>query len=343
MQKDAKVYHIMVVEDNPGDYLLLEDYLDELFIAPTLIKAESFKQAHEILTDRKEVIDVILLDLSLHDRQGEALIHDIKAVSGTAPFIILTGYSDENFAIKSLSMGATDYLLKDELTPTTLYKSIVYSIERNKILRNLKYSEQRYADLFHFSPQPMWVFDVETLEFLDVNEAAVLSYGYSYQEFLSMTIRDIRPKEDVLLLQQALVEAKTQKENGGFFRGEFRHIKKNGEIIYVDLRSSNIVYNGRAANIILSNDVTANKIYLTAIEQQNDTLKNIAWLQSHVVRAPLARMMGLTHLLIDDELPEPEHQEYLNELLNSANELDTIIRDIVCKAQGINFNIDKND
>lgn len=341
MQKDAKIYHILVVEDNPGDYLLVEDYLDELLVTPTLIKAESFKEAHEILTDRQVAIDVILLDLSLPDRRGEALIRDVKAVSGNAPLIILTGYTDENFAIKSLSIGATDYLLKDELNATALYKSIVYSIERCKILGNLKDSEQRYADLFHFSPQPMWVYDVETLRFLDVNEAAILSYGYSYQEFLSMSIRDIRPKEDIPLLQQTLMRPSKQEEV--FFRGEFRHLKKNGEIIYVDLRSSSIVYNSRAAKIILSNDVTANKIHLTAIEQQNEKLKEIAWLQSHVVRAPLARMMGLTHLLIDDELPEPEYREYLNEILNSAHELDTIIKDIVHKAQGINFNIDKNE
>lgn len=341
MQKDAKIYHILVVEDNPGDYLLVEDYLDELLVTPTLIKAESFKEAHEILTDRQVAIDVILLDLSLPDRWGEALIRDVKAVSGNAPLIILTGYTDENFAIKSLSIGATDYLLKDELNATALYKSIVYSIERCKILGNLKDSEQRYADLFHFSPQPMWVYDVETLRFLDVNEAAILSYGYSYQEFLSMSIRDIRPKEDIPLLQQTLMRPSKQEEV--FFRGEFRHLKKNGEIIYVDLRSSSIVYNSRAAKIILSNDVTANKIHLTAIEQQNEKLKEIAWLQSHVVRAPLARMMGLTHLLIDDELPEPEYREYLNEILNSAHELDTIIKDIVHKAQGINFNIDKNE
>lgn len=339
MQKDAKIYHILVVEDNPGDYLLVEDYLDELFMTPTLTKAESFKQAHAILTDRQAVIDVILLDLSLFDRQGEDLIRDVKAVSGNIPLVILTGYSDENFAIKSLSMGATDYLLKDELNATTLYKSIIYSIERCKILGNLKDSEQRYADLFHFSPQPMWVYDVETLKFLDVNEAAILFYGYSYQEFLSMTIRDIRPKEDIPLLQQAMIQSK--KQNEIFFQGEFRHLKKNGELIYVDLRSSNIIYNGRKARIILSNDVTANKIYLTAIEQQNKKLKDIAWLQSHVVRAPLARMMGLTHLLIDDELPEPEYRECLSEILNSANELDDIIKDIVQKAQGINFNIDK--
>lgn len=165
--------------------------------------------------------------------------------------------------------------------------------------------------------------------FLDVNEAAIRHYGYSYDEFLSMTIKDIRPSEDVPLLQEVLTHNKTNHRS--FFQAEFRHQKKNGDIIVVDLKSNFIVYRGRAAKLILAHDITANKKYLEEIEHQNQMLREIAWVQSHVVRAPLARLLGLTQFLNEGDISTQEYKQYLKELHNSASELDIIVRDIVKK------------
>src|SRR5690606_34852793 len=114
--------------------------------------------------------------------------NEVMALAKSTPVIVLTGYSDIDFGIKSLSMGISDYLLKEELSATSLYKSIMYSIERKEIYRTLKESEKRYKDLFHLSPEPMWLYDVETLKFLDINNAAIKHYGFSREEFLNMTI-----------------------------------------------------------------------------------------------------------------------------------------------------------
>jgi PAS domain S-box-containing protein len=79
-------------------------------------------------------------------------------------------------------------------------------------------SEQGYRLLFESNPLPMWVYALDTLEFLAVNDAAVRNYGYSRDEFLSMTIRDIRPPEDIPMLLEKLARVKT-----GFNSSEGRH------------------------------------------------------------------------------------------------------------------------
>lgn len=330
MQNSVLHYSILIIEDNLGDFVLIEDYLQEFLPSSEIYQAPTFSKAKEMLASKDITYDVILLDLSLPDNSGKKLIEEtIEASGNNTPIIILTGYSSLDFAIESLTVGVADYLLKDELTPIALRKSVLYAIERHKILLTLKESEQRYADLFHFSPQPMWVFDVETLAFLDVNEAAIRHYGYSYDEFLSMTIKDIRPSEDVPLLQAVL--AHNNANHRSFFQAEFRHKKKNDEIIIVDLKSNFIVYRGRAAKLILAHDITANKKYLEEIEHQNQKLREIAWVQSHVVRAPLARLLGLAQFLNEEDLSPQEYKQYLKELHNSASELDVIVKDIVKK------------
>jgi PAS domain S-box-containing protein len=85
-------------------------------------------------------------------------------------------------------------------------------------------SEQRYSELFDFSPQPMWVFDLETLDFMDVNLAAIKHYGYNRSEFLSMKISDIRPSEEIPALMEEVQE--TRSVNPYFAVGVFKHLKK---------------------------------------------------------------------------------------------------------------------
>ena len=102
--------------------------------------------------------------------------------------------------------------------------------------RNLA-TERNYRRLFAASPQPMWVFDVNTLAFLDVNDAAVAHYGYSREEFLAMTIRDIRPADDQAELDRNLAESSTMESSG-----PWRHFTKDGRTILVQVSSHSVTF-----------------------------------------------------------------------------------------------------
>ena len=255
MAKDRKKLIVLVVEDNDGDYFLVEDFLQDMILSPQIHRAISFKEARSFLSESKNQVHAILLDLSLPDKTGELLIKEILAISKGLPLIILTGFAGEGFAIKSLALGASDYLLKDDLNATILYKSIIYSIERAKNQVSLKESELRYAELFHLSPQPMWVYDIHTLRFIQVNKAACDHYGYTSEEFLSMTIRDIRPLEEVPLLEKTVLRRDVLLP----YKGVFRHIKKNGEVITVEIKSDILTHNGNNVRLVLVNDISEKK------------------------------------------------------------------------------------
>jgi PAS domain S-box-containing protein len=325
LEKDSQKINILVVEDNIGDFVLIEEYLEENILLPTITHATSFKEASKLLTE-KNLFHIILLDLSLPDKSGEELISGMMNLCNTIPVIILTGYADISFSRKSLKLGASDYLLKDELNSFTLYKSVIYNIERKRIFAELEESEKRYNDLFHLSPQPMWLYHIDTLKFIDVNDAAVKHYGYSKQEFLSMTIKDIRPEEDIPVLMNAI--SKLKFKDSLFFSGVYRHKKKNDEIINVEIYSNIIQIKGDDVKIVLANDITDRLHYIKAIEEQNIKLKEIAWEQSHIIRAPLARLMGLTHLIKKKDTMDDDAQKTYDLLQDAAKEIDDTIKRI---------------
>ena len=124
--------------------------------------------------------------------------------------------------------------------------------ERRRAEEALRESEERYRLLFESNPHPMWVYDLETLAFLAVNEAAVRHYGYSREEFLAMTIKDIRPPEDV----PALMEIVARVGGGLDQTGVWRHRKKDGSVIDVGITSHTLTFAGRRARVVLVNDIT---------------------------------------------------------------------------------------
>ncbi|WP_317195966.1 response regulator [Litoribacter ruber] len=331
MYKDHKKYKVLVIEDNPGDFALIEDYLQEYIANPETIQAKSFKEAEYFLCQTDDCpYDVVLLDLSLPDGSGEQLIFDLNALEPGCPVIILSGYSDFEFSVRSLSLGVSDYLIKDDLSPSVLYKSLVYNIERKRILHDLEESKSRYSHLFHLSPQPMYVFDLESLKFLDVNQATIGHYGFSREEFLSMTIKEIRPAEEVVKLENLIQSSRlTQKP----FHGMAKHRKKNGDIIHVEVKTNFIKFKDQDAILVLSSDITERLKYIKTIEKQNQQMREIAWIQSHVVRAPIARLMGLVNLIDLEKATDKDHKELLTHIMDSAEELDKIVREINTKTK----------
>jgi PAS domain S-box-containing protein len=119
----------------------------------------------------------------------------------------------------------------------------------------LQRSEGHYRLLFEGNPLPMWVYDFETLAFLAVNDAAIRQYGYSRSEFLSMTIKDIRPREDVPRLLENLSRIPREFEGAT----EWRHRKKDGTVIDVEITSHQIAFAGRTARLVLTQDITERK------------------------------------------------------------------------------------
>jgi two-component system cell cycle sensor histidine kinase/response regulator CckA len=124
--------------------------------------------------------------------------------------------------------------------------------EQKRAEERLMSSEERYRLLFEANPRPMWVFDTATLRFLAVNDAACRHYGYSRDEFLAMTIRDIRPPEDVSKLVETLRgEPREYRESG-----TWTHRRKSGEWIDVEIASHPFRFDGHDAQLVLATDVT---------------------------------------------------------------------------------------
>src|SRR3569833_862638 len=149
MKKARKEFSILVIEDNPGDFALVEEFLLEQIEVVSLFRAENYKEAREALISAGVIYDVVLLDLSLPDKTGIPLIREIVELCSSMPVIVLTGYTDLSFGGNSLALGVSDYILKEELSPTFLYKSILYSIERKRDIAELKASQKEYSELFH--------------------------------------------------------------------------------------------------------------------------------------------------------------------------------------------------
>ena len=258
MSKDKRHLQILIVEDNIGDFVLVEDFLFEEFENLTLAHVKTFKEGKEALQSDDHDFDLILLDLSLPDISGEEVVDRIIHCAADIPVVILTGFTDLTFSRTALAKGASDYLLKDELTPSLLYKSIIYSIERNAFSSRLKESEKKYRDLFELSPEPMFLFDVDNYEILNVNQAAVDNYGYTKEEFLSMTLMDIKPSNEIESAKKIIQQ--TREALNITLEGEHHHIKKNGDVIIVEIHASDLKYNKRNARMALARNVTEKRI-----------------------------------------------------------------------------------
>jgi two-component system cell cycle sensor histidine kinase/response regulator CckA len=140
------------------------------------------------------------------------------------------------------------------LAVTTLAMAAVLT-ERRHANEALRESEERYRSLFEANPQPVWVHDRQTLAFLAVNAAAVDHYGYSRDEFLALTLGDIRPPEELTLLQENRSRPAATPESSGVWK----HRRKDGTVLDVEICSHELLFDGRRARLVLANDVTARR------------------------------------------------------------------------------------
>jgi PAS domain S-box-containing protein len=142
---------------------------------------------------------------------------------------------------------------------------------RKRIEEVMRASEEQYRLLFESNPLAMWVYDLETLRFLAVNDAAVEQYGYSREQFLDMTIEQIRPPEDVQRLHDYLALGSPRFGRAG----EWRHQKKNGDIITVEITAHQLDFSGRRARLVMAVDITERKLAEKALVESEDRYRDL--------------------------------------------------------------------
>lgn len=143
--------------------------------------------------------------------------------------------------------------------------------DHKRVEAALRESEERYRLLFESNPNPMWVYDYETLAFLTVNEEAVRTYGYSRDEFLRMKLTDLLPEHGVSVLIKPQIQADGTTQMAGIWQ----HRKKDGSLIDVEIRSYALSFTGRAAQAILANDVTARRQAELALRESEERYRRL--------------------------------------------------------------------
>ena len=250
---------VLIVEDNDDDLLLLLRTLRQGGYEPSHRCVQTAAALTAALAE--EPWDVVLSDYRLPQFNGSDALKLVQASGRDLPFIIVSGVIGDEQAVSVMKAGANDYVLKDKLF--RLGPAIARELrdtemrrQRRKAEEQLRASEAQFRLLFEANPNPMWVFDEETFHFLAVNDAALRHYGYTRAEFLALTVADIRPPEDraqvpaMIAGQRGLVDARI---------GEFRHQKKDGTPIDVEITVSSIPFNDRPGRLVLANDITARK------------------------------------------------------------------------------------
>jgi len=196
---------LLIVEDNPGDVLLIKEYLSDRQDARyDITEADTLEAAIGLIANRE--FDVILLDLTLPDSMGLDTVRTVMTTSPDTAVIVLTGLQDENTALQAVRYGAQDYLEKQFLTPAMLYKSIIYAIER-------KWAMQEKEDLLNDLIKALK--KIETLEGIlpvCVSCRKILDENQEWQS-LEEYIRHRSDAEVVQLVCPACMSELEQNEN----------------------------------------------------------------------------------------------------------------------------------
>ena len=271
------------------------------------------------------IYDIVAYSKELIDTNIELLLADKQFKIGELLYRRRDGsYVDVEVSGSVISYGGREIIC-------TVVRDIT---ERKQAEAELRASEERYRLLFKNNPHPMWVYDLETLEFIAVNQAAVQHYGYTRDEFIAMTVREIRAPETF----PRLLENISQVDIPIDLTRVCQHQKKNGEIIDVEINSYELVFDNVKAELVLAQDVTDRLQAEAELYQAKEAAEaaNLAKSQflanmSHELRTPLNAIIGYSEILQEDALAlgEDEFVLDLEKIHNAGHHLLGLINDIL--------------
>ena len=255
-EQETSLDGILVVGENHEMISFNKTFVAMWGISDEVVQSRSDDLALQSVLDSLESPDEFVEGVKyLYAHQEEKLHDELKLKDGR----IFDRYSAPMIGADGNYYGRVFY-----------FRDITQSKRAEEALRE---SEWRYRLLFETNPQPMWVYDLETLSFLAVNEAAIHHYGYARDEFLLMTIQDIRPAEDIPQLLHKIAHLNPTSE---LSPSNWRHRKKDGTIIDVAITAHTLDFSGRHAALVLATDITERKQAEHALRESEEVFRSLA-------------------------------------------------------------------
>ncbi len=268
-ESSAVVMHLLVVEDNPDDALLVEEYLDlSPMVDCTLHRATRLAEATEWLSENR--VDAVLLDLGLPDSTGIETVRRFFAEAGQWPTIVLTGQDDLDTGVEAIQLGAQDYLVKGRLDPDLLGRVMLYASERNRIQEELRLLAAAFE-----SSHAIFITNRKGV-IKRVNPAFEELTGYPADEAIGKTPRLLKSGEQDEAFYDAMWES-LQRE--GQWSGEVWNRRKDGTI-YPQWESITALFDGRGRithYVAVFHDISHQKEMEAALERRatHDTLTDL--------------------------------------------------------------------
>jgi two-component system, cell cycle sensor histidine kinase and response regulator CckA len=198
------------------------------------------------------------------------------------------------------------------------------AVENRRLREEASQAERRARFVFDAHPQPMWIFDADTLAFLAVNEAAIDHYGWSRDEFLRMTIMDL------LAPEESAPSAPTPSDRGGQ-QGEValaRHRRRDGTVMDMEIVSHELELEGRRVRLVLACDISERTRTRAALHESEDQLRHaqradalgrVAGGVAHDFNNLLTTIRGFGEMLLLDMVPDDRRRQDIERICQAAD------------------------
>jgi two-component system, cell cycle sensor histidine kinase and response regulator CckA len=326
--------------DGPLRLLLVEDTdADALLILRALKKMHGVFE-HRVAASPESIVrelrafkpQIALTDHHLQGFTGHDALQLILAEAPGTAVIVVTGSLSEEGAADYIKAGATDFVLKDNLhrLEAALTRALMLASAHEKrqlAEERLRAGQERQRAFFAASPLPMWIYDRGTLAIVDVNDRAIQHYGYSREEFLERTIRELRPAEELARFDAAIAINSQSTFNSGIWK----HRKKDGSIIDVDVHTTDLTIEGRHLRLAALNDITEQRRVAAEMEesQRMEAIGRLAGGVSHDFNNLLTVIEASTEFLLTDHSAEGSLRDDIELIRNAAREAAALTRQLL--------------
>lgn len=333
---DTASINILLVEDSASDTKLLQQILCHL-------GGERWQVVHfERLSDAidscsKSTFDIVLLDLCLPDSKGLNTLTEFYAAAPNIPIVVLT-FDDEEIALEAVAKKAQDYLVKGQITPNLLRRTIRYAIERGQILKQLRESEHRFRAIFEHTFQSMALLTLEGM-ILEINQPALNLWG-KQQDCVGKPLWELESWNFSSTNQEWLKSIIVKAADGEFIRHELLLPSANNVMVWIDFSLKPLKdETGKAVLLIvegrdISDRKRAEAELVNACVQErelNEMKSNFVSMVSHEFRNPMTVIRTAVELLelYNDQMSEQQKSQYFGKIQTAIRQMLQLLDEIL--------------